>query len=96
MSDTTTIADPGADVTIALARSVLGGKRSARVEARVTDELKFELQRRCHEIGITESDYLERLLSVSLFGLEHVQMIEQERIRQVCGMSGVFPQKAGQ
>ena len=31
------------------ARSAMGGKRTARVEARVTDETKFALAQRCHQ-----------------------------------------------
>lgn len=77
----------------AFARSVLGGKRTDRIESRVTDEMKLDLRRRCNELGMTESDYIERLVAVSLYGIEHVQMIEHERIRQVCGLSGLSPAK---
>lgn len=68
---------------------IFGAKRTCKVEARVTDELKFELQRKCHEIGITESDYLDRLLSISLFGFEHVASLEQQKLQKVCGLSGL-------
>lgn len=75
------------------ARSVLGGKRTDRIESRVTDELKLDLKKRCNQLGMTESDYIERLVAVSLYGIEHVQMIERKRIEEVCGLSGLYPVK---
>lgn len=77
----------------AFARSVLGGKRTDRIESRVTDEMKLDLKRRCNHLGMTESDYIERLVAVSLYGIEHVQMIERTRIEEVCGLSGLAPAK---
>jgi len=71
------------------ARSLTGAKRSARVESRVSDELKLDLARRCHELGMTESDFIERLLSASLYGVGHVLTMEQQRMVGVCGLSGL-------
>lgn len=73
------------------ARSALGGKRTARVEARVTDETKMELAQRCHQLGITESDFITALVETSLFGVDHVLMVQRERLVQVCGRSGLIP-----
>jgi hypothetical protein len=73
------------------ARSALGGKKSSRVEARITDETKFDLARRCHELGLTESDYLASLIEVSLYGAEHVLSVQRTRLKEVCGLSGLFP-----
>ncbi len=69
------------------ARSSLGGKRSAKCESRITDELKFALDRRAHDLGMTVSDYIERLLSVNLFGEAHVLSVEAARTRGVIGLS---------
>lgn len=69
----------------AFARSPMKGKRSSDVKARVTDEVKFELQRRCAELGITESDYIDRLLCVSLFGPEEVLRSEEEKTTKIMG-----------
>lgn len=77
-------------VHVPFARSCIGGKRSARVEARVTDEMKFDCQRKAHELGMSESDYIERLLAVALYGIDHVLSVERERTKQVCGMSALF------
>lgn len=76
------------------ARSLMGGKRSARVESRVTDETKFALARRCHELGMTESDYVANLVEVSLFGFDHVASVQASRLRGVCGSSGLVPTEA--
>ena len=69
------------------ARTATGEKRSAKVEARVTDSLKFDLQRMCHELGMTESDFIDRLVQVRVYGVEHVQSMELKRIEIVCGLS---------
>lgn len=71
---------------ILYARSAMRGKRTSDVKARVTDEVKFELQRRCAELQITESDYIDRLLSVSLFGLERVLELEEEKTTKIIGL----------
>lgn len=69
------------------ARAVLGGKRTEKIEGRVTPELKFAWQRHCHALGMTESDCIDRLVSVALFGEEHVNSFEAERTRKVIGLS---------
>lgn len=74
-------------------RSFNGPKRSARIESRVTDETKFDLARRCHEIGMTESDYVAQLVEVSLYGFEHVTSVQAGRLRLVCGSSGLAQEK---
>lgn len=71
-------------------RSCIGGKRSARIEARVTDEMKFDADKKAHELGMSTSDYLERLLAVALYGFDHVLNVERERTKQVCGLSALF------
>lgn len=76
------------DHTPLFSRSTVGGKKSAEVKARITDEAKFTLQRRCAELGITESEYIERLLCVSLFGFEEVLQAEREKTRKVVGLWG--------
>jgi hypothetical protein len=79
----------------AFARSAMGGKRTARIEARVTDETKFALAQRCHQIGITESDYITNLVELSLFGYDHVASVQQDRLRMVCGGAGLIPSHSG-
>ena len=73
--------------TTAFARTLTGEKRSAKVEARVTDTLKFDLQRMCHDLGMTESDFIDRLVQVRVYGIQHVQSLELKRIEMVCGLS---------
>lgn len=76
-------------------RSTLPGKRSSEVKARVTDELKFDLQQKCHEMGITESDYIDRLLAVSLYGMEHVLAMDAKKTKGVMGKLSVLWHKVG-
>ena len=66
--------------------TVAGTKRSSRIEARVTDETKEELARRCRALGMNESQFIERLVEVSLYGIEHVLSVERERSLKVCGL----------
>jgi hypothetical protein len=73
--------------------TVSGTKRSARIETRVTDETKLDLARKCHELGMNESQFLEVLVEVSLYGAEHLLSIERDRIAKVCGLSELFPKK---
>lgn len=66
--------------------TVAGTKRSSRIEARVTDETKEALARRCRDLGMNESQFIERLVEVSLYGIEHVLSVERERSLKVCGL----------
>lgn len=70
---------------IKFSRSPMPGKRISDVKARVTEETKIALQKRCAELGITESDYIDRLLLVSLFGAEEVLKMEREKTEKVIG-----------
>ncbi len=73
--------------TALFSRSPMGGKRTAKAEARIAEDTKEALRRKCHELGISESDYLDRLICVSLFGLDHVLNVERQRTTMVCGLS---------
>lgn len=67
-------------------RSAIGGKKSSEIKARVSDETKLTLQRKCHELGITESEYLDKLVNISLFGIDHVMEIEQDKANTIAGL----------
>lgn len=79
------------DDTPMFTRSALGGKRSARIDTRVTDETKLALAKRCHELGITESDFVNSLVEASLFGADHVLSMQRQRLIEVCGKAGIVP-----
>lgn len=66
--------------------TIAGTKRTARIEARVTDETKNDLVRRCHELGMNESQFLELLVEANLYGIDHLLSMERERIKKVCGL----------
>lgn len=74
------------DEPILFSRSIFGGKKTSDVKARITDETKFALQRRCNELGMTESEYVDKLINISLFGLDHVVTSERERTKKVAGL----------
>lgn len=77
------------------ARGITNGKRNSRVEACVTDETKLALTSKAHSLGMTESAYIERLIELSLFGVDHVLSVERERILKVGGLSGLVPMSVG-
>jgi hypothetical protein len=79
-------ASDGDGEIVAFARSAIGGKKTAEIKARTSDELKFTLQRRCHELGMTESEYIDRLVALSLFGEEHVLSVDREKTKGVAGL----------
>lgn len=76
-------------------RSPIPGKRSSEVKARVTDDLKFDLARKCHELGISESDYIDRLLCVSLYGLDHVLELDRKKTTSIMGKLSALWHKVG-
>lgn len=51
--------------------------------------MKADLEQRCHTLGMTTSDYIERLLAVSLYGMDHVLSVERDRTKKVIGLSGL-------
>jgi hypothetical protein len=80
-------------VTALFARAVIGGKKSAKVDARVSDELKEGMLRRRIELGFrSESEYVDYVLSVDVFGAEHLQMVHESRLRAVCKSSDISRQ----
>lgn len=70
------------------ARSILGGKKTSKLESRVSDELKEAVRRRWHDRGYaSESEYLEMLALVDVFGKEHVRSMFVQHVSMVCGLS---------
>lgn len=96
MSQAPNPTEAGLLLEAALARSPLGGKKTARVDVRITDDTKLDLTRKCHELGISESDYVCTLIESSLYGIEHVLSVQEARLAKVCGLSGIFPSKDSQ
>ncbi|WP_422097509.1 hypothetical protein [Variovorax sp.] len=74
------------------ARSALGGKKNSEVKARITDETKFDLQRACHDLGVTESEFVGQLIEIRLYGKQHVETVLRERFDKV---AGTFPVGGG-
>jgi hypothetical protein len=77
-------------------RSILGGKKSSKLEARVSDELKESVRRRWNDLGFSsESEYLEHLATIDCFGKEHVRMMLERRLGMVSGLSDRPPTVSG-
>lgn len=59
---------------VMFSRSTMGGKKTSKVEVRVSDELKDLLSRKWREAGYSsESEYVERLISIAVYGPEAVE-----------------------
>jgi hypothetical protein len=68
------------------ARSAIGGKKTAEVKFRCADELKFELARRAHELGMSESELSEKFIAIGLFGFEHVASFQRDQLAKVASL----------
>ncbi|MET3514328.1 hypothetical protein ABIC63_002100 [Pseudacidovorax sp. 1753] len=85
--------DPNVPV---FARAILGGKKTCKVEARVSDEVKEAVRRRALDLGFSsESEYLETLVTVDCFGKKHVQMVRDRQIAMVCALADTEPTAEG-
>ncbi|WP_225784692.1 hypothetical protein [Xenophilus sp. Marseille-Q4582] len=80
----------------AFARSILGGKKTSKLEARISDEVKEAVRRRWVDLGFgSESEYLETLVTVDVFGKAHVRMVQERRLAMVGGASDTGPTGLG-
>lgn len=85
---TTPSDDSACDGLPMFSRSILGGKKSSKLEARVTDELKEGVRRRWVDLQFSsESEYLEYLATVDCFGKGHVRMVQERRLGLVSSLS---------
>ena len=70
------------------ARAIIGGKKTEKIESRVSDELKEGVRRKWMDAGFSsESEYVEHVLSIDVFGFDHVRSVLEQRLRRVCGLS---------
>lgn len=66
------------------ARSIDGGKKNSKAEARISDELKEAFRRKWMDAGFeSESECAEMLIAVFTWGQEHVRMMQERKIRRV-------------
>lgn len=84
----------------ALARASMGGKKTAFLKAACSEELKELMARKLQllrvETGrtVSESEYVERVVAISLLGYDHVAMIEQEQLKSLAGFWSNLGQRA--
>ena len=73
-------------------RSIFGGKKQSKLEARVSDELAELVRRRWVDLGFqSQSEYLEYVVAVDVVGPEHIRMVTDRRLSMVCKTSDSFP-----
>lgn len=78
--------------TAYFSRPLLGSKKTAKVEARISDELKELVRRAWIDNGFeSESEWLENIIAVQVLGTEHVRTIYEQRMARVCGVSDKAP-----
>ena len=74
---------------VRLSRAIIGGKKIERMEVRVSYELKEAARRRWVDAGYSsEAEYLETLVSVDVFGVDHVRSVMLQRLNSVGDLSG--------
>lgn len=70
-------------------RALIGGKKIERMEVRVSYELKEAARRRWVDAGYSsEAEYLETLVIVDVFGVDHVRSVMLQRLNAVGDLSG--------
>lgn len=70
----------------AFSRSPMGGKKSAVISIRVTDEMKMDMERQAHLCSMSASEWAEKNLAVALYGLESVIDSERSRTEKAVGL----------
>lgn len=70
------------------ARAIIGGKKTEKLEARCSGELKEAVRRKWHDDGFSsESEWLEMLAAVAVFGYDHILSVQEERLKRVSFLS---------
>lgn len=83
----------------ALARSCIGGKKTAFIKIACSEELKELLVRKLQvmraESGrtVSESEYGETVIAISLVGFEHVKIEQQKQLERLSGSWSTVGQK---
>lgn len=76
------------DDNVQYARSIDGGKKNSKAEARISDDLKEAFRRKWMDAGFeSESECAEMLIAVFTWGQEHVRTMQEQRLRRVSFMS---------
>jgi hypothetical protein len=64
------------------------GKLSAKVEVRVNEDTKDELDRQARECGLGLGEFVRELLMIRAHGIDSVRRLYEHRLQLVSGMSG--------
>ena len=70
------------------ARAILGWKKTEKAEARISYELKEDSRRKWMDDGFSsESEYIDFLMSVDVYGKDHVRSLIERRFSRVFSLS---------
>lgn len=73
-----------------MARALIGGKKTEKLEARVSDEVKEAVRRRWTDLGYrSESEYLEEMVVIDIFGVEHLRSVLEQRFSRFSHSSDI-------
>ncbi len=81
--------DPTPDFTLPARTtevSALFGKCSAEVKTKVPDEVKMDLERLAHSLGVDTSRVLRDLVMNRLYGADVLRRLADEQMRKVLGL----------
>lgn len=83
------------DAAAVFSRSAgLGAKCDDTLKFRVPGEVKNDLQREAHRVGMTDAEFLRDLLYLRLYGRAHVLRMHEERLAQVGGsLTAMSPER---
>ena len=64
------------------------GKLTAKVEVRVSEDTRDELEQLARQCGMGISEYIRELLMIRAHGIESVRSLYEKRLELVAGVSG--------
>lgn len=60
-------------------------KYSEEIKARVSYEIKLDVQKKAHECGMSEAEYLRTIVMIHLYGKDEVINRQLERLEMIAG-----------
>lgn len=69
------------------------GKCTEDVKTKVSYATKEAIQKKAHEAGVSESEYIRTLLQIHIHGLESVQRLHLEKINRVVNAGNIDCQR---
>lgn len=74
------------------ASSDVFGKLDAELQAiRIDSETLVRLHRESHDVGVSVSELVRAVLRARVWGVDHVETVNADRMRRVIGNAGSLP-----